>query len=109
MGIAGTPSAEMKDRFTRVLQGHIALATLVFPEGTTGAQIDAFARRALWAGGLDYDHGTGHVLAEPLERAREPIQPVLGGDDDEPAASGFNVEARDDGTVIRNLGSSIAF
>ena len=58
--IAGTPTAEMKDRFTRVLQGHIALATARFPEGTTGAALDAFARRPLWEAGLDYDHGTGH-------------------------------------------------
>ena len=56
----GKPSAEMRERFTRVLKGHIALATLVFPEGTSGAQIDAFARAALWRAGLDYDHGTGH-------------------------------------------------
>ncbi len=56
----GRPSAQMRDRFTRVLKGHIAIATAVFPEGTTGAQIDAFARRALWEAGLDFDHGTGH-------------------------------------------------
>jgi Xaa-Pro aminopeptidase len=58
--IVGTPSAEMKDRFTRVLKGHIALATVKFPEGTTGAALDSFARRPLWDAGLDYDHGTGH-------------------------------------------------
>ncbi|WP_279357637.1 aminopeptidase family protein P [Methylobacterium indicum] len=56
----GTPSPEMRDRFTRVLKGHIAIATAVFPRGTTGAQIDAFARRPLWEAGLDFDHGTGH-------------------------------------------------
>lgn len=56
----GTPSAEMRDRFTRVLKGHIAIAHAVFPKGTTGAQIDAFARRSLWEAGLDFDHGTGH-------------------------------------------------
>lgn len=56
----GTPTDEMRDRFTRVLKGHIALARAVFPEGTTGAQIDAFARMSLWEAGLDYDHGTGH-------------------------------------------------
>ncbi|GEO99167.1 aminopeptidase P family protein [Methylobacterium haplocladii] len=56
----GTPSAEMRDRFTRVLQGHIAIARAVFPKGTTGAQIDAFARRPLWEAGLEFDHGTGH-------------------------------------------------
>ncbi|APX84964.1 X-Pro aminopeptidase [Methylorubrum extorquens] len=56
----GTPTDAMRDRFTRVLKGHIALARAVFPEGTTGAQIDAFARMSLWEAGLDYDHGTGH-------------------------------------------------
>jgi Xaa-Pro aminopeptidase len=62
----GTPSDEMRDRFTRVLKGHIALATARFPKGTTGAQLDAFARRALWAKGLDYDHGTGHGVGSYL-------------------------------------------
>jgi len=56
----GRPNADMRDRFTRVLKGHIAIARSVFPKGTSGAQIDAFARRALWEAGLDYDHGTGH-------------------------------------------------
>ncbi len=50
----------MRDRYTRVLRGHIAIATAVFPRGTTGAQIDGFARRPLWEAGLDFDHGTGH-------------------------------------------------
>ena len=50
----------MRDRFTRVLKGHIAVARAIFPVGTTGAQLDSFARRALWAAGLDFDHGTGH-------------------------------------------------
>jgi Xaa-Pro aminopeptidase len=58
--IVGKPTAEMKDRFTRVLKGHIALATVKFPEGTTGSALDSFARRPLWDAGLDYDHGTGH-------------------------------------------------
>lgn len=56
----GAPSPEMKDRFTRVLKGHIALATARFPQGTTGAQLDSLARQALWQEGLDYAHGTGH-------------------------------------------------
>jgi Xaa-Pro aminopeptidase len=62
----GTPSPEMRDRFTRVLKGHIALATARFPKGTTGTQLDAFARRALWEEGLDYDHGTGHGVGSYL-------------------------------------------
>ena len=62
----GTPTDEMRDRFTRVLKGHIALAALRFPAGTTGAQIDAFARAALWQAGIDYDHGTGHGVGSYL-------------------------------------------
>jgi len=56
----GEPSDEMKDRFTRVLKGHIALSRVRFPKGTTGHQLDALARMSLWEAGLDYDHGTGH-------------------------------------------------
>ena len=56
----GRPSPEMKDRFTRVLKGHIALSRVRFPKGTSGHQLDALARMSLWEAGLDYDHGTGH-------------------------------------------------
>jgi Xaa-Pro aminopeptidase len=62
----GEPSAEMKDRFTRVLKGHIALATATFPEGTTGSQLDTLARMHLWAAGVDYAHGTGHGVGSFL-------------------------------------------
>ena len=62
----GEPTQEMRDRFTRVLKGHIALALARFPKGTTGTQLDAFARRALWQRGLDYDHGTGHGVGSYL-------------------------------------------
>lgn len=64
--IVGAPTAEMKDRFTRVLKGHIALATVRFPEGTIGAQLDTLARRPLWDAGCDYDHGTGHGVGSYL-------------------------------------------
>jgi Xaa-Pro aminopeptidase len=64
--IVGTPTAEMKDRFTRVLKGMIALSVLRFPLGTTGAHIDALARANLWAAGLDFDHGTGHGVGSFL-------------------------------------------
>jgi Xaa-Pro aminopeptidase len=64
--IVGKSTPEMRDRFTRVLKGHIALATVRFPEGTTGAALDAFARRPLWEAGLDYDHGTGHGVGSYL-------------------------------------------
>ncbi|OYW28348.1 MAG: X-Pro aminopeptidase [Caulobacter sp. 12-67-6] len=56
----GEPSAEMIQRNTLVLKGHLAIARLRFPAGTTGSAIDAFARAAMWSHGLDYDHGTGH-------------------------------------------------
>jgi len=56
----GTPSAEMRDRFTKVLKGHIAIARAVFPAGTSGGTLDILARQELWRAGLDYDHGTGH-------------------------------------------------
>ena len=56
----GRPNAEQRDRFTRVLKGHIAISRAVFPKGTSGAQIDALARQPLWQAGLDFDHGTGH-------------------------------------------------
>jgi Xaa-Pro aminopeptidase len=62
----GEPTQEMRDRFTRVLKGHIALALARFPKGTTGTQLDAFARHALWQRGLDYDHGTGHGVGSYL-------------------------------------------
>jgi Xaa-Pro aminopeptidase len=62
----GEPPAEMRDRFTRVLKGHIAIASAVFPDGTTGAQLDSFARQFLWVQGLDFDHGTGHGVGSYL-------------------------------------------
>jgi len=62
----GTPTPEMRDRNTRVLKGHIAIARAVFPKGTSGAQIDAFARQYLWQAGLDFDHGTGHGVGSYL-------------------------------------------
>jgi len=62
----GEPDAEVRDRFTRVLKGHIALAMAVFPEGTNGSQLDTLARQFLWAAGLDYAHGTGHGVGSFL-------------------------------------------
>ena len=56
----GTPSAEVRRRYTQVLKGHVALACARFPAGTTGAQLDPFARQFLWRDGVDFDHGTGH-------------------------------------------------
>jgi Xaa-Pro aminopeptidase len=89
----GTPSEEMRDRFTRVLRGHIALATATFPTGTTGGQLDGFARRPLWEAGLDYAHGTGHGVGAYLsvhegpQRIAQPFYP--GGGPSEPLRAGM--------------------
>ena len=62
----GEPTEEEREAFTRVLQGHIGIDTAVFPEGTPGFVLDAYARRALWQAGLDYAHGTGHGVGAAL-------------------------------------------
>ena len=62
----GAPTDEMRDRFTRVLRGHIGIARAVFPDGATGAQIDTLARQFLWQAGVDFDHGTGHGVGSYL-------------------------------------------
>jgi len=62
----GAPTDEMRDRFTRVLRGHIAIARAVFPDGTTGAQLDTLARQFLWQAGIDFEHGTGHGVGSYL-------------------------------------------
>jgi Xaa-Pro aminopeptidase len=62
----GEPSALMKDRYTRVLKGHIAIAEARFPKGASGAQLDSFARASLWEAGTDFDHGTGHGVGSYL-------------------------------------------
>jgi Xaa-Pro aminopeptidase len=67
------PPAELCARVTRVMKGHIAIATLVFPQGVGGAHLDAFARRALWQAGLDYDHGTGHGVGSYLSVHEGPV------------------------------------
>ena len=62
----GEPSADQRRMFTLVLKGHIAMATVRFPVGTTGHQLDALARLPLWMAGHDYDHGTGHGVGSYL-------------------------------------------
>ena len=62
----GAPTLEMQDRFTRVLRGHIAIARALFPDGTTGAQLDSLARQYLWQAGIDFEHGTGHGVGSYL-------------------------------------------
>lgn len=89
----GFPSREMIDRFTRVLRGHIAIATAIFPCGTQGGQIDAFARRALWEAELDFPHGTGHGIGSYLcvhEAPQRIINPQsFAGGGDEPLLKGM--------------------
>ncbi len=62
----GDQPAERRDRFTQVLQGHIALASAVFPPDTSGYQLDILARQPLWNAGFDYAHGTGHGVGTYL-------------------------------------------
>ncbi len=69
----GLPTADLREKFTRVLKGHIAIATLVFPEGVAGVRLDAFARAALWRVGLDFDHGTGHGVGSFLSVHEGPV------------------------------------
>ncbi|WP_428375366.1 aminopeptidase P family protein [Lichenicoccus sp.] len=62
----GPAAASVRDHFTRVLRGHVAIAATCFPQGATGGRLDSLARAPLWAAGLDYDHGTGHGIGSFL-------------------------------------------
>jgi Xaa-Pro aminopeptidase len=62
----GQPSDEMRQRYTLVLKGHIAIGTARFPKGTRGIDLDPLARKALWDHGLDFSHGTGHGVGSYL-------------------------------------------
>lgn len=85
----GEPNAEMRDRFTRVLKGHIALARTVFPPGTRGGQLDALARQYLWSAGLDYPHGTSHGVGSYLCVHEGPQRISCTGDNTEPLVAGM--------------------
>ncbi|MEC3951104.1 aminopeptidase P family protein [Sphingobium sp. HWE2-09] len=85
----GTPTDEMRRRFTLVLKGHIALARAVFPKGTRGGQLDALARQYLWAEGLDYAHGTGHGVGSFLSVHEGPQRIATFGGGDEPLVAGM--------------------
>ncbi|MET0370595.1 MAG: aminopeptidase P family protein [Sphingobium sp.] len=85
----GTPTDEMKHRFTLVLKGHIALARAVFPKGTRGGQLDILARQYLWAEGLDYAHGTGHGVGSFLSVHEGPQRIATFGGGDEPLQPGM--------------------
>ncbi len=76
----GTPGDGARKNFTLVLKGHIAIARAVFPDGTTGAQLDTLARQFLWRAGLDFDHGTGHGVGSYLSVHEGPARIAkLGG------------------------------
>jgi Xaa-Pro aminopeptidase len=89
----GTPTDEMKHRFTLVLKGHIALARATFPKGTRGGQLDVLARQYLWAEGLDYAHGTGHGVGSFLSVHEGPQRIAtaggFGAGGDEPLQAGM--------------------
>ena len=73
----GTPTAEERKDFTLVMKGHIAMAKMIFPEGTNGAQIDVIARQFLWKNGLSYLHGTGHGVGHFLNVHEGPQKVAL--------------------------------
>ncbi|MGF7171276.1 Xaa-Pro aminopeptidase [Sphingobium xanthum] len=85
----GTPTDEMRHRFTLVLKGHIALACAQFPVGTRGGQLDILARQFLWAEGLDYAHGTGHGVGSFLSVHEGPQRIATFGGGDEPLQAGM--------------------
>eukprot|EP01038_Epipyxis_sp_PR26KG_P007198 gene7198-9823_t len=86
----GTPSDYQKEMFTRVLKGHIAVDSRVFPSGTPGCLLDSYAREALWAIGKNFIHGTGHGVGAALNVHEGPhrISPVL---DSQPLQPGMIV------------------
>ncbi len=85
----GTPTQEMRDRYTRVLKGHVAVARAIFPKGTRGGQLDTLARQYLWAAGLDYAHGTGHGVGAYLSVHEGPQRIATFGGGDEPLQAGM--------------------
>ncbi len=85
----GTPTDEMRRRYTQVLQGHVALARAVFPKGTAGGQIDILARQYLWADGVDYAHGTGHGVGSYLSVHEGPQRIAASLTSDEPLKPGM--------------------
>ncbi len=87
--IVGTPTDDMKKRFTQVLKGHIALDCAVFPKGTAGGQLDVLARQFLWADGVDYAHGTGHGVGSYLAVHEGPQRIASYGGMNEPLVPGM--------------------
>lgn len=87
----GSPTEEIRERFTLVLKGHIAVARALFPAGTRGSQLDVLARRALWEHGLDYAHGTGHGVGSFLSVHEGPQRIATFGGGDEPLRAGMIV------------------
>jgi len=105
----GEPTAEMCNRFTLVLKGHIGLSMARFPAGTSGGQLDILARLPLFMAGLDYDHGTGHGVGSYLG-VHEGPQRIAKAGSDEPLQPGMIVsnepgfyKEREYGIRIENL------
>ena len=63
----GTPTDEMKQRYTEVLMGSVALASVVVPDKTLDTSVDLATRQFLFKQGLNYRHGTGHGIGAYLE------------------------------------------
>jgi Xaa-Pro aminopeptidase len=84
----GEPAADQRRMFTLVLKGHIAMAVVRFPAGTTGHQLDAMARLPLWMAGHDYDHGTGHGVGSYLG-VHEGPQRIAKGVNTQPLLTGM--------------------
>ena len=85
------PSKGLKQDYTAVLKGHIAVATCIFPKGTRGNQFDLLARKALWENHKNYGHGTGHGVGHFLNVHEGPqsISPANGGKAALPFAPGM--------------------
>ncbi|XP_011861369.1 PREDICTED: xaa-Pro aminopeptidase 1-like [Vollenhovia emeryi] len=64
--VVGNPTNEQITHYTIVLKAHIAIASVIFPSGTTGGELDILARTHLWKFGMDYMHGTGHGVGSYL-------------------------------------------
>ena len=70
----GSVTEEQKQVYTLVLKGHIQLEILKFPVGVSGTQLDALARKDLWAAGMNFLHGTGHGVGSYLNVHEGPHQ-----------------------------------
>ncbi len=100
VALGGEVSKQMKEDYTNVLKGHIALATAIFPEGTRGSQLDILARKTLWNNGLTYWHGTGHGIGHFLNVHEGPPQNIRLEENPTPLQPGM-VTSNEPGGVYR--------